>query len=88
MPYVNVPKVRDRAFHFISPRLPAGRGLSGKELHPGQVAHKGHDLFPGLVRLFAVGFNRGNEVKSTIPDFGTKCPEVKGAGKEADPCPM
>ena len=30
----------------------------------------------------------GNEVKSTIPDFGTKCPEVKGAGKEADPCPM
>ena len=28
----------------------------------------------------------GNEVKSTIPDFGTKCPEVKGAGKEADPC--
>ena len=30
----------------------------------------------------------GNEVKSMIPDFGTKCPEVKGAGKEADPCPM
>ena len=55
------PKVRDRAFHFISPHLPAGRGLSGKELHPGQVAHKGHDLFPGLVRLFAVGFNRGND---------------------------
>ncbi len=51
------PKVQDRAFHFIS-HLPAGRGLSGKELHPGQVAHKGHDLFPGLVRLFAVGFNR------------------------------
>ena len=55
------PKVRDRAFHFISPHLPAGRRLSGKELHPGQVAHEGHNLFPGLVRLFAVGFNRGND---------------------------
>ena len=30
----------------------------------------------------------GNEVESTIPDFGTKCPKDAGAGKEADPCPM
>ncbi len=30
----------------------------------------------------------GNEVESTIPDFGTKCLKDSGAGKEADPCPM
>ena len=30
----------------------------------------------------------GNEVESTVPDFGTNCPEVPGARKEADPCPM
>ena len=30
----------------------------------------------------------GNEVESTIPDFGTKCPKDAKAGKEADPCPM
>lgn len=30
----------------------------------------------------------GNEVKSTLPDFGTKCPEVAGARKEAHSCPM
>ena len=30
----------------------------------------------------------GNEVASTLPDFGTKCPEVAGAGKEAHSCPM
>ena len=30
----------------------------------------------------------GNEVESTVPDFGTNCPEVPGARKEVDPCPM
>ena len=30
----------------------------------------------------------GNEVASTLPGFGTKCPEVAGAGKEAHSCPM
>ena len=30
----------------------------------------------------------GNEVESTVPDFGTNCPEVPGVRKEVDPCPM
>ena len=30
----------------------------------------------------------GNEVASTVPDFGTKCPEDDGAGKEVKQCLM
>ncbi len=30
----------------------------------------------------------GNEVASTLPDFGTKCPEDTGAGKEVKQCLM
>ena len=30
----------------------------------------------------------GNEVASTVPDFGTKCPEDTGAGKEVKQCLM
>ena len=30
----------------------------------------------------------GNEVESTVPDFGTNCPEVPGVRKEVEPCPM
>ena len=37
------------------------RGLSGKELHAGQISHQGNDFVAGLVRLFAVGLNRGND---------------------------
>ena len=55
------PKVRDGWCYFISPYSPAGRGLSGKELHAGQISHQGNDFVAGLVRLFAVGLNRGND---------------------------
>ena len=55
------PKVRDGWCHFVSPYSPAGRGLPGKELHAGQISHQGKNLVAGLVRLFAVGFNRGND---------------------------
>ena len=55
------PKVRDGWCYFISPYSPAGRGLPGKELHAGQIAHQGNDFGAGLVRLFAMGFNRGND---------------------------
>ena len=51
------PKVRERACDFISPHIPAGRRLPCEQLHTGQIAHEGNNLFPGLVRLFAVGFN-------------------------------
>ena len=55
------PKVRDGWCYFISPYSPAGRGLPGKELHAGQIAHQGNNFVAGLVRLFAVGLNRGND---------------------------
>ena len=55
------PEVRDGALHLVSPHVPAGRGLSRKELHAGQVAQEGNNLVAGLVRLFAVGFNGGND---------------------------
>ena len=55
------PKVRDGWCYFISPHSPTGRGLPGKELHAGQIAHQGNDFGAGLVRLFAMGFNRGND---------------------------
>ena len=35
---------------------------TSKELHAGQIAHQGNDFGAGLVRLFAMGFNRGNEM--------------------------
>ena len=47
--------------HLVSPNVPAGRFLSGKQLHAGQIAHQGNDFGAGLVRLFAMGFNRGND---------------------------
>ena len=31
-----------------------------KKLHAGQIAHQGNNFVAGLVRLFAVGLNRGN----------------------------
>lgn len=55
------PKVRDGWCYFIPPYSPAGRGLPGKELHAGQIAHQGNNFVAGLVRLFAVGLNRGND---------------------------
>ena len=46
------------------PRCPhtsqPGRGLPGEQLHPGHIAHEGHDLITGLVRLSAVLLDRGN----------------------------
>jgi len=55
------PKVRERACDFISPHIPAGRRLPCEQLHTGQIAHEGNNLFPGLVRLFAVGLYGGND---------------------------
>ena len=55
------PKVRDGWRYFIPPYSPTGRGLPGKELHAGQIAHQGNNFVAGLVRLFAVGLNRGND---------------------------
>src|SRR5699024_12016454 len=45
------PEVRDGAFHLVPPHIPAGRGLPGEQLHPGYIAHEGHDLITGLVWL-------------------------------------
>ena len=55
------PKVRERVCDFISPHIPAGRRLPCEQLHTGQIAHEGNNLFPGLVRLFAVGLYGGND---------------------------
>ena len=72
------------SFPRLKPTAKAGRG-QGKDRGPyGRPAPGGALCQTVPARLGGWG----NEVKSTIPDFGTKCPEVKGAGKEADPCPM
>ena len=82
------PKVRERTCNFISPHIPAGRGLPCKQLHPRQIAHEGNNLFPGLVRLFAVGlYGRNNKLMDIrcLP-FG-----VPSCGQQANfcvsPCP-
>ena len=59
--YINFSILQIVFQHFISPYSSAGRGLPGKELHAGQISHQGNDFVAGLVRLFAVGFNRGND---------------------------
>ena len=75
------PKVRDGWCYFISPYSPTGRGLSGKELHAGQIAHQGNDFGAGLVRLFAVGFNRGND---KLMDVGSLPLRVSLGCQQAD----
>ncbi len=55
------PEVRDGGRNLVSPHIPAGRGLPCKQLRTRQIAHKGNNLFPRLVRLFAVSFNGGND---------------------------
>ena len=77
------PKVRERACDFISPHIPAGRRLPCEQLHMGQIAHEGNNLFPGLVRLFAVGLYGGNDKLMDIPrlPFG-----VAPGSQQADFC--
>lgn len=75
------PKVRDGWCYFISPYSPAGRGLPGKELHAGQIAHQGNDFGAGLVRLFAMGFNRG---KYLIMGNGTRAFAVAAEQAQRD----
>ena len=82
------PEVRDRAFHLVPPHVPAGRGLSGKQLHPGHIAHEGHDLFTGLLRLAAV-FLYGGDNK--LVDVGRlpfrMSPRRQQAHLRVAPCP-
>ena len=82
------PKVRDGWCYFIPPYSPTGRGLPGKELHAGQIAHQGNDFGAGLVRLFAMGFNRGND---ELMDVGSLPLRVALGCQQADfciaPCP-
>ena len=75
------PKVRDGWCHFVSPYSPAGRGLPGKELHAGQISHQGNDFVAGLVRLFAVGLNRGND---KLMDVGSLPLRVSLGCQQAD----
>ena len=82
------PKVRDGWCYFIPPYSPTGRGLSGKELHAGQIAHQGNNFVAGLVRLFAVGLNRGND---KLMDVGSLPLRMSLGCQQADfriaPCP-
>ena len=82
------PKVRDGWCYFISPYSPTGRGLPGKELHAGQISHQGKNFVAGLVRLFAVGLNRGND---KLMDVGSLPLRVALGSQQADfriaPCP-
>lgn len=82
------PKVRDGWCYFISPHSPTGRGLPGKELHAGQISHQGKNFVAGLVRLFAMGFNRGND---ELMNVGSLPLRVSLGSQQADfrvaPCP-
>lgn len=43
------PKALNCGLHLVPPYVPTRRGLAGEQLHTGQIAHKGHDFFTGLV---------------------------------------
>ena len=45
--------------HF--PIQPSRAGSAWQRAPRGQIAHQGNDFGAGLVRLFAMGFNRGND---------------------------
>ena len=44
----NCPEVSDRRLHLVTPYIPTGRGLTGEQLHPGQIAHEGE--YPAFYR--------------------------------------
>ena len=48
----------DGTIDFISPHVPARRLLPCKKLYAGEITHKGNDLIPYNVRLFAVLLHR------------------------------
>ena len=56
------PKVRERVCDFISPHIPAGRGLPCEQLHTGQIAHEGNNLFPGLSSGFLLWASMGEMI--------------------------
>ena len=69
------------AVHLVSPNIPAGRFLSGKQLHAGQVARQLNDFVTGHVRLFAVFLHRGN---NKLMDTGAAALGLASFGKQAD----
>ena len=75
----NVPKSR-RRFHLVPPHVPAGGRLAGEQLHPGHVPHKGHDFLPGLIRLFAVALDRGDD---ELVDVGGLSPGMPTGRQQA-----
>lgn len=76
-------------FHLVSPHVPAGGLLSGKQLHAGQVAHKGNDFIPHNVGLFAVLLHRGHD---DLMDTGALTPGPSSGRQQAEfhvgPCPV